>query len=122
MTEPKPCPYSPADEVFFVAVRGDETGCFYDQHTLSFSKERALERAEKTSYRRSSPVVGVEEIRLIKRADVSRAAGIREELLKACRAAVHALRSYQHGNSAPDLAESVADAVEKAIQKAEVPQ
>lgn len=41
------------------------------------------------------------------------------DLLKGCRSAVSALRSYQHGNSAPDLAKEVADAVEAAIAKAE---
>lgn len=40
------------------------------------------------------------------------------ELVKAAIAAVHALRSYQHGNSAPDLAEEIADALQRAIDKA----
>jgi hypothetical protein len=38
-------------------------------------------------------------------------------LLKATTAAVHALRSYQHGNTATDLAEGVADSCEAAIAK-----
>lgn len=39
-------------------------------------------------------------------------------LTKAAAAAVHALRSYQYGNSSPELAEEVADALEAAIKKA----
>ncbi len=31
------------------------------------------------------------------------------------RSASHALRSYQHGNSSPDLAEETADAIDKAV-------
>lgn len=41
------------------------------------------------------------------------------ELLKACWAAYHALRSYQYGNAAADLAQYVADDCLKAIDKAE---
>jgi len=37
------------------------------------------------------------------------------DLLRAAVAAVHALRSYQYGNSAPDLAEEIADALDKAV-------
>lgn len=40
-------------------------------------------------------------------------------LMKAAAAAVHALRSYQYGNSSPELAEEVADALEAAIKKAD---
>lgn len=32
-------------------------------------------------------------------------------------AAMHALRSYQHGNSSPDLAEEIADAIEKYLKE-----
>ena len=40
------------------------------------------------------------------------------DLVKAAIAAVHALRSYQYGNSSPDLAEEIADALEAAIEAA----
>jgi hypothetical protein len=40
------------------------------------------------------------------------------ELVTAAIAAVHALRSYQHGNSAPDLAAEIADALQVAIDGA----
>lgn len=42
-----------------------------------------------------------------------------EELLEACRAAFHALRSFQFGNSATELAEEIANVCEVAIKKAE---
>ena len=38
------------------------------------------------------------------------------QLLEACIAASHALRSYQYGNGAPDLAEQTADALETAVR------
>jgi hypothetical protein len=41
------------------------------------------------------------------------------ELLTAARAATHALKSYAHGNGAPDLAREVAKALDAAIAKAE---
>lgn len=41
-----------------------------------------------------------------------------ENLAHALVAAVHALRSYQHGNSAPDLAASIADVGEEALRGA----
>jgi len=40
------------------------------------------------------------------------------DLLKAAVAAVHALRSYQHGNASPELAEEIADELEKAVNAA----
>lgn len=40
------------------------------------------------------------------------------DLLAACEAAYHALRSYQYGNSATKLAEGVADEIAAAIAKA----
>jgi hypothetical protein len=40
------------------------------------------------------------------------------DLVKAAIAAVHALRSYQYGNSSPELAEEIADALEAAIEAA----
>lgn len=43
---------------------------------------------------------------------------IAPEVLIALRAAKDALRSYQHGNSAPDLAEQVADHIEKVLAAA----
>lgn len=42
-----------------------------------------------------------------------------KELLGALKAAHDALRSYQHGNSSPDLAEEIADFAEATIAKAE---
>jgi hypothetical protein len=39
------------------------------------------------------------------------------ELLEALTAAWHALRSYQHGNSSPKLAEEVADRAEAVISR-----
>jgi len=39
-------------------------------------------------------------------------------LVTAATAAVHALRSYQHGNSSPELAEEIADALDSAIRRA----
>ena len=42
-----------------------------------------------------------------------------KELLEACKTALKALRSYQYGNSSPDLAEEVADAIEEVITRAE---
>ena len=44
------------------------------------------------------------------------------DLIKVASAAVHALRSYQYGNSSPELAEEVADALEEAIKRANDPQ
>lgn len=41
------------------------------------------------------------------------------EISKLLTAAKHALRSYQFGNSAPDLAESTADAIEKYLAEQE---
>jgi len=41
------------------------------------------------------------------------------ELWQALKAASHALRSYQHGNTAPDLAAQVADFADAALAKAE---
>lgn len=40
------------------------------------------------------------------------------DLLRMCEAASKALRSYQYGNSAPALAEEIADTVDAAIAKA----
>lgn len=40
------------------------------------------------------------------------------DLLKACTAAMNALRSYQYSNASPELAEEIADSVEEAIAKA----
>jgi hypothetical protein len=40
------------------------------------------------------------------------------ELIRAAQAGVMALRSYQYGNVAPDLAEEVATSLESAIEKA----
>jgi hypothetical protein len=37
------------------------------------------------------------------------------EVAAALQAAIHALRSYQYGNGAPDLAEEVADRCERAL-------
>jgi len=42
----------------------------------------------------------------------------RDTLRKLCRAAYHALRSYEHGNSATALAAGVADEIEAALAKA----
>ena len=39
------------------------------------------------------------------------------ELINAAVAALEALRSYQYGNSSPDLAEGVADALQSALDK-----
>jgi hypothetical protein len=41
------------------------------------------------------------------------------ELLRAVHAAFHALKSYQYGNAAPDLAATCADECERAIARAE---
>lgn len=40
-------------------------------------------------------------------------------LLNRCRAAFHALRSYQHGNGSPDLAEALADDIEALLAEIE---
>jgi hypothetical protein len=64
-TDPKPCPYSPSDEVFHVAVRGDETGCFFDQYTVSHSRQEALRRADRSMYSGSPPVIRVARIRFV---------------------------------------------------------
>lgn len=48
-----------------------------------------------------------------------RAVNAHDDLLSALTAAAHALRSYQYGNGAPDLAGAVAAAAEAAIAKAE---
>ena len=37
------------------------------------------------------------------------------ELIKVATAALEALRSYQYGNSSPELAEEIADALESAL-------
>lgn len=48
----------------------------------------------------------------------ARALTTHAELLCVCEAAEHALRSYEHGNSAPDLAREVADHLHATIAKA----
>ena len=40
------------------------------------------------------------------------------DLIKAATAALEALRSYQYGNSSPELAEEVANALENALDRA----
>ncbi len=40
------------------------------------------------------------------------------ELMQVATAALEALRSYQYGNSSPELAEEVADALENALGRA----
>jgi hypothetical protein len=40
----------------------------------------------------------------------------RTQMLKLLSAALSALRSYQYGNAAPDLAKEVADTIEKALR------
>jgi hypothetical protein len=42
------------------------------------------------------------------------------ELVKAAFAAVHALRSYQYGNSSTELAKEIADYLETAINNADI--
>jgi hypothetical protein len=42
------------------------------------------------------------------------------ELVKAATAAVHALRSYQYGNDSTELAEEIADALEAALNNADI--
>jgi len=42
------------------------------------------------------------------------------ELVKAATAAVHALRSYQHGNASTELAGEIADALEAALNNADI--
>ncbi len=51
-------------------------------------------------------------------AEIGRLRAINADLIAALAAATHALRSYQYGNSATDLAEEVADNAETAIAKA----
>jgi hypothetical protein len=57
----------------------------------------------------------------VKRADAADAQLIAAapDLLKLADAAYHALKSYAYGNASPDLANSVAAALEEAIAKAE---
>lgn len=43
--------------------------------------------------------------------------GAGDELLAACDAAYNALRSYQHGNTAPELAQEIADHLQEVIAK-----
>jgi hypothetical protein len=43
----------------------------------------------------------------------------RDELLEACRTASHALKSYQHGNAAPDLAIETAALLDATIDRAQ---
>lgn len=40
------------------------------------------------------------------------------DLVAACEAAVHALRSYQYGNGSPDLAEEIANKIQSALSAA----
>lgn len=49
---------------------------------------------------------------------IARLVSERDALLAACEVAEHALRSYQYGNSATDLAREIADQVAAAIAKA----
>jgi hypothetical protein len=65
MPAPKPCPYAPADEVFHVAVRGDETGCFFDQYTVAHSMPETLRRADRIVYLGWPPVIRVARIRFV---------------------------------------------------------
>ena len=39
-----------------------------------------------------------------------------KELLRCCRGAYHALRSYQNGNASPQLAEEIADALKVTLE------
>jgi hypothetical protein len=64
-TDPKPCPYAPADEVFHVAVRGDETGCFFDQYTVAHSMPETLRRADRSMYSGSPPVIRIAKVRIV---------------------------------------------------------
>lgn len=43
----------------------------------------------------------------------------RERLVEVLRAAMHALRSYQYGNSSLDLAEEIADSIERILTTSE---
>ena len=54
-------------------------------------------------------------------ADIARLTRDRAALLKIVRACSHALRSYQYGNVATDLAEEMADYCDKAIALCEAP-
>jgi hypothetical protein len=47
--------------------------------------------------------------------DAAPAEAAQGEVAAALQAAIHALRSYQYGNGAPDLAEEVADRCERAL-------
>jgi hypothetical protein len=47
--------------------------------------------------------------------DAAPAEAAQGEVEAALQAAIHALRSYQYGNGAPDLAEEVADRCERAL-------
>jgi len=49
------------------------------------------------------------------RRDAAPAEAAQGEVAAALQAAIHALRSYQYGNGAPDLAEEVADRCERAL-------
>lgn len=73
----------------------------------------------RTSDRRISPAIGEFAIQQAPAlgAEIDRLRIINAELVKVCHAAVHALRSYQYGNSATDLAEETANACESAIAK-----
>jgi hypothetical protein len=50
--------------------------------------------------------------------EIERQQQVNAELLKACKAAENALRSYQYGNGSPDLAEEIADYISAAIARA----
>ncbi len=46
-------------------------------------------------------------------------AAMHDEMLEAIKAASHALRSYQYGNSSEELAKEMADALDGIVAKAE---
>lgn len=49
---------------------------------------------------------------------IVRACNSHDELVKVAIAALHALRSYQYGNAAPDLAQGIASELQGAIDRA----
>ena len=80
---------SPFDEA--VLIIGDR-----EEHTITIECEGALDLAD----------------RLI------RYVNAHADVVKTLHAAMHALRSYQYGNSAPDLAPGIADDLEALIKQA----
>ena len=82
------------------------------EHTIMLGSGRLIE----TTADECPTCLNAEIARLKARLEEAEAAA--PDLLKACEGAMNALRSYQYGNSSPDLAKDVSDYLQAIIAKA----